>query len=121
MVTRPGAALEECDLTGHINMTRLVTMKTASVSDLKANLSKYLREVVRGGEIQVLDRGVPIARLVPLAAATAGQDKAHRQRLISAGTLRPGSGKTVAILKTAALHLPVSLSAALDEERGDRV
>ena len=67
-------------------------MKTASVSDLKANLSRYLREVLRGGEIQVLDRGVPIARLVPLAPAGAGQDKARRQELISAGVLRPGSG-----------------------------
>ena len=31
-------------------------MSTVSISDLKANLSRYLREVRRGGEIQVLDR-----------------------------------------------------------------
>jgi prevent-host-death family protein len=102
-------------------MTILVTMKTASVSELKAHLSKYLREVLRGGEIQVLDRGVPIARLVPLAGAGAGIDKAHRQSLIGAGILRPGSGKVAAILKAPPLKLPVSLGAALDEERGDRV
>lgn len=96
-------------------------MKTASVSELKAHLSKYLREVLRGGEIQVLDRGVPIARLVPLASPPAGQDKAHRQRLVSAGTLRPGSGKSAAILKTPPLALPGGLGSALDEERGDRV
>ncbi len=43
-------------------------MTTVSISDLKANLSRYLREVRRGGEVQVLDRGAPIARLVPPVA-----------------------------------------------------
>ncbi|MDD9980998.1 MAG: type II toxin-antitoxin system prevent-host-death family antitoxin [Gammaproteobacteria bacterium] len=36
-------------------------MTTASVSDLKANLSRYLREVRRGGEVQILDRGAPVS------------------------------------------------------------
>ena len=45
-------------------------MQTASVSELKANLSRYLREVRRGGEVQVLNRGTPVARLVPAARAT---------------------------------------------------
>ena len=39
-------------------------MKTASVTELKANLSSYLRMVRRGSEVQILERGVPIARLV---------------------------------------------------------
>ena len=40
-------------------------MTTVSISELKANLSRYVREVRRGGEVQVLDRGAPVARLVP--------------------------------------------------------
>ncbi len=98
--------------------TILVTMSTASVSDLKANLSRYLREVRRGGEVEVLDRGAPVARLVPPAA---GGDSGVRERLIGAGLLRPGQGNAAAVLETPPLALPVSLSEALAEDRADRV
>ena len=43
----------------------MVTMATASASDLKANLSRHVRVARRDGEVQVLDRGTPIARLAP--------------------------------------------------------
>lgn len=92
-------------------------MSSVSVSDLKANLSRYLREVRRGGEIQVLDRGNPVARLVPPIEPG---DK-HRERLISSGLLRPGRGDSAAILKEIPLTLPASLSEALDEDRADRL
>ena len=59
----------------------MVSWQTASISELKANLSRYVREVQRGGEVQVLHRGTPVARLVPPAP---GHDDA-RQRLIAAG------------------------------------
>ena len=98
--------------------TILVTMSTASVSELKANLSRYLREVRRGGEVEVLDRGAPVARLVP--AAVAGDGRA-RERLIGAGLLRPGKGNAAAILQSPPLSLPVSLSEALAEDRVDRL
>ncbi len=46
--------------------SRHVTMKSVTVSELKAHLSAYLTEV-RGGEVVVVcDRKTPIARLVPL-------------------------------------------------------
>ena len=93
-------------------------MQTASVSELKANLSRYLREVRRGGEIQVLDRGTPVARLVPLAES---QDD-DRQRLIAAGILRPGKGNGRVFLERPPLQVPgVNLSGALQEDREDRV
>lgn len=91
-------------------------MQTASVSELKANLSAYLRQVRRGGEIQVLDRGTPIARIVP---APAGLDS-DRQRLIALGILRPGSRDPATILEMAPLKLPVNILEALLEDRGDR-
>jgi prevent-host-death family protein len=95
-------------------------MKTVSVSELKAHLSKFLREVRRGGEVQILDRGVPVARLVPIEAQPGRSDEEPRRRLIQSGVLRPGSGRTSAILEKEPLELPVSLLGALAEEREDR-
>jgi prevent-host-death family protein len=60
---------------------------TANVAQVKARLSEYLREVKSGGEVVITERGVPVARLVPLAA---DERRATREeRLIRAGILRP--------------------------------
>ena len=93
-------------------------MTSVSISELKANLSRYLREVRRGGEVQVLDRGAPVARLVPAAA---GDEEGARERLIGIGLLRPGKGSAGAILDEPPLALPVSVAQALDEDRTDRL
>ena len=93
-------------------------MSTVSISELKANLSRYLREVRRGGEVQVLDRGAPIARLVPAAA---GDDQGVRERLIGTGLLRPGKGGAASVLDEPPLALGVSVSQALSEDRTDRL
>ena len=106
------------DLIGPNQETILVMMSTVSISELKANLSRYLREVRRGGEVQVLDRGAPVARLVPAAAT---DDEGVRGRLIGAGLLRPGNGAAAAILDEPTLVLPVSVSEALIEDRTDRL
>ena len=95
-------------------------MKTASVSTLKAHLSRYLRDVRRGDEVVVLDRGVPVARLVTVDPASS-TDEDRRRRLIHAGVVRPGTGGCEAILD----HRPVQargadVSEALDEDRKDR-
>lgn len=101
-------------------MTNLVIMKTVSVSELKARLSHYLREVRRGGEIQVLDRGVPVARLVQAAGAAEENDE-RRQRLARAGVLRTGSGAVAKVLRAHPVKLGVSITDALHADRGDRV
>lgn len=41
-------------------------MKTVGVTELKAHLSRYLKEVKQGEEILITKRGTPIARLLPL-------------------------------------------------------
>ena len=87
------------------------------MSELKARLSHYLREVRRGGEIQVLDRGNPVARIVPLA----GSGDKNRERLISSGLLRPGRGNPAVILDKEPLKLPVNISETLAEDREDRL
>lgn len=92
-------------------------MTTVSISDLKANLSRYIREVRRGGEVQVLDRGTPVARLAPPTVSGDGL----RQTLIRTGLLRPGKGKAVAILDEPPIQLPASLSDTLMEDRADRL
>ena len=92
-------------------------MTTVSVSALKANLSRYLREVRRGSEVQVLDRGAPVARLVPPAPDQEGE----RGRLIASGLLRPGTGGAAEVLGRPLVELPASLSEALDQDREDRL
>ena len=92
-------------------------MTTVSISELKANLSHYVREVRRGGEVQILDRGKPVAKLV---ATAAGEDQGARERLISQGVIRAGQGGAAAILNEPPLVLPVSISEALAEDRKDR-
>ena len=54
-------------------------MKRANIGHLKNNLSRYLDHVRSGGEVIVLDRQRPIARILPLVhdAAEAGQDEAE--------------------------------------------
>ena len=95
-------------------------MTRVSVSELKANLSKYLREVRRGGEVQVLDRGVPVARLTAVTAAGAESDDERRQRLIKEGILRPGTGDARRILDKPPVAVGASVLEALLEDREDR-
>ena len=39
------------------------------MADLKAKLSEYLRIARKGGEVTVMDRDQPVARIVPYAAS----------------------------------------------------
>jgi len=96
-------------------------MKTASVSELKAHLSKYLRVARRGGEVQVLERGVPIARLVPCQPGSE-DGTARLDRLARSGIVRRGTGDLGWILRDPPPSVPgADLSRALDEDREDRV
>ena len=96
-------------------------MSTASVSELKARLSAYLREVRQGGEVQVLDRGKPVARLVPLATDRVDEkhdESQRRQRLIAAGILRPGKGVDLSMQP---LPASIELGQVLEDDRADRL
>ena len=93
-------------------------MTSASISELKAHLSRYLREVRRGGEVQVLDRGVPIARLSAITASSSG-DGERRERLVRSGVLRPGTGDASGALLEDLIEVQTSVLDALIEERAD--
>ena len=95
-------------------------MSRVSVSEIKAELSRYLREVRRGGEVEILDRGVPVARLVA-AAPGGGIEGERRARLIRAAVLRQGAGGMSTVLDEDPLEVPTSVLEALEAERADRV
>ena len=94
-------------------------MKSVSISDLKANLSRYIRAVRRGDEVQVVDRGVPVARLVPLAR-TRGADADRLARLVRSGVIRAGTAEPVGLLDEPPIRIEGSLSEALAADRRAR-
>lgn len=63
------------------------TLKYASISQLKARLSRFLDAVRQGEEIIVTDRGHPVARLAPVRGEFA--EDARRDQLIRSGRLIP--------------------------------
>jgi prevent-host-death family protein len=44
-------------------------MKEVNVHEAKTHLSKLLRRVATGEEVSIANRGVPVARLVPVSAS----------------------------------------------------
>jgi len=87
-------------------------MKTVNVSELKANLSRYLRMAARGTRIIVKDRDEPIAELGPLQA----EALSWRERLALERRLRPGTQDWPTI-EISRLKQPVDIQAALRDVR----
>lgn len=96
-------------------------MERVSVSNLKAHLSHYLRQVRKGGEVQVLDRGTPVAMLTALPPSKVREDDQRLQRLVESGVVRPGSGDARKILEEEPLELGTSILEALKADRADRL
>ena len=64
------------------------TIKTISVSQLKARLSEQLRKVKAGETVLITERGRPIGMMSPLPAECLGEDLTE---LVEAGLVRPAS------------------------------
>jgi prevent-host-death family protein len=106
----------------------MVLMKTTKVTDLRTHLSRFLDAVRHGEEVEILDRSVPIARLVPVTPAT----KASRsgmppwlERLRRTGGVRVGSLKPVAEIlrgfpRGTRLLGDAAVEAILEERRAER-
>lgn len=97
-------------------------MTTATITEAKNRLSALIDRVRAGESILILDRGVPVARLDPVASAI---DQTGRvRRLQRSGIVRAGEGDTPLEL----LHMPPPVLAAgasatavlLDERRSGR-
>ena len=96
-------------------------MARASVTEIKANLSRFLRMVQRGSEVQIVDRGVPIARLVGLTGGARGRDIHRVSRLAEAGIIRKGAADLSWLLEEAPLNVDsADLTSALQDDREDR-
>ena len=88
-----------------------------SVVQLKSRLSEYLRRVKAGAELVITERGVPVAKLVPLDAVE--RRTTRRLRLSKNGVVRPGKGKLPAILQSPPEGPGAGVLDALLAERGD--
>jgi prevent-host-death family protein len=78
-------------------------MRTAGIREVRQNLSALLREVRKGREIVITDRGEPVARLTPP----------------SDGSARPFPD--LSSFRRGMPRLVPSLSATVNEDRGDRL
>ncbi len=71
--------------------------RAVSVVELKAKLSEHLRQVKSGHELIVTERGIPVARMLPLDDGE--RRSTRRLRLTRSGALKPGRGKLPATLR----------------------
>ena len=95
-------------------------MRSASIADLKNNLSRYLRHVRRGEEILIRDRKVPIAKIVPLDGVE--EIDAETRELVAAGMMRLEEQKPDwdAFWKLPAPRVRGDLVRAISEDREER-
>jgi prevent-host-death family protein len=89
-------------------------MLRIGVRELRQNASRYLARVKAGETVEVTERGVLVARLVPLQ-----QSESARDRLIAAGKLVPARGPR-RLPQPMSVEGPLT-SEVLDELRQDRV
>lgn len=66
-------------------------MERVSISRLKASLSSYLKLIKKGEDVVILERGRPIARIVPIIAED-GQLPPGLMALEQAGLAHLGTG-----------------------------
>lgn len=101
-------------------------MKRATISEAKNHLSALLDRVRSGETVLILDRKVPVARLVPVTSdAEPDPDAAGRlARLERAGLVRRGSMRRVAAVLDEAPPSAAGggdvLAALLEERRASR-
>src|SRR5258708_26296898 len=95
-------------------------MVATGIRDLKNNLSRYLRRVMRGERILVTDRGRVVAELGPPVGAAGTPDAATRYRqLVERGGVRPAAEHGDPLPRGPELKLPRGSGANLgDADRG---
>lgn len=89
-------------------------MKSVKVSELKANLSRYLQMAAEGNRILVTDRDDPIAQIVP---PNAGEIE-WQERLARSGSLRLGS-QQLRDLNFSSIRSPANIQELLRSIRKD--
>jgi prevent-host-death family protein len=98
-------------------------MKEAKISEIKNGFSHFLRLVRQGETIRVLDRDVPVAKIVPIsqtAKARGGEDE-RLAGMERKGLIRRGTGRLDrALLRSDPPGRPSGVLDALLEERRSR-
>ena len=85
-------------------------MDRVGIRELKQRASEVVRRVAAGDEIEITDRGRPVARMMPLPAPD------EYERLVRDGEILPAQGRWQAIEPAAPLPHR-TLSAVLEELR----
>lgn len=89
-------------------------MDSIGIRELRQNASVWIAKAKAGVTIQITDRGRPVARLVPIAAAEQARDQ-----LIAEGQLLPAAAPRFPLRRADLIEGP-PLSSILDEQRSDR-
>jgi prevent-host-death family protein len=84
-------------------------MKQVGIADLKAHLSGHLRTVKKGETLLVMDRGTPVARILPAADPGGG--------LVTRPPTRDLQAVRKMLKRLPPLHLPVDSLSVLLEDR----
>jgi prevent-host-death family protein len=92
-------------------------MGRVGVRELRQNLSVYLRRVRRGEALEVTERGIPVARLSPIAPPDDALSRLEARGI----PLRRGAGNLADLPPPVRLTLERPLSGVLDEFREDRL
>ena len=107
-------------LTGPQHLAILARMRQVSVTELKNQLSRYLRLVKRGETIEILERSVPVARLEGVPGGSL-QGDGHLERLRRDGIILPSKRRARPdLLKDPPVPCRADAAQAVIDERGDR-
>ena len=91
-------------------------MERVSISQLKDQLSAYLKKVQAGETVLVMDRDKPVAKLERVDPALA--EDARLQRLVAAGLVKPAKrALTMNMIQPIELGFDAKVVEALLEER----
>ena len=95
-------------------------MRQVSVTELKNQLSKYLRLVKKGETVEVLEHSVPVARIQAVNPAEPGSE-GHLERLRRDGIILPARAEArPELLEQPPIPCQGDVAAAVIEGRGDR-
>lgn len=98
-------------------------MKAVGVRELKAHLSRYLREVRAGEVVLVTDRKQVVAELRAPGSLGLAESEIDRglRHMAESGGLRVGEPSATDAYRTSPVKAPAGMARALlDEERGQR-
>ena len=93
----------------------MCNMETVGVRELRQNASQLIEKAQAGDSVEITKHGKPVAWLVPVPS-----ERRHRQSLVSAGLLKPGTGNLLEVTPVdAADDVPTNreILASLKEER----